>query len=395
MLNGKAKSRVLIESQGGRRKAEGGVPATASPFPLPPSAFTLTELLVVIAIIAILASLITAAAVNAMAARNRTVILVEIGQLADAVERFKTNTGGAYPPNAMNTYPSDPDPNNFKGDPINTVVVNDFIRSFQKAFPRHKEPDGLLRRLAGQTGNLTAGNPSELEDANGNNTGGGMNAAEAIYFWLGGFSADPIRPITGEGGPSFAETNSPSGLDPADEILENRAPIYEFDLTRLGPRDDDGLFDGRFVTYSIDLNNDGDVTDAGEFRRINLWTYQPKGFEKSFVYFDASRHDPMTYDRDLSGVLEAKIYALKKIREGFSSSGTPEPRDIDFVNKGKYQILHPGLDDEWGTWQPFSITNASATDASPVIVYPTGPFTGEVADTLTNFSGGTLESAQE
>ncbi len=383
MLNGQTKNQILLRSQGGRRKAEGG---SCLSFPLPPSAFTLTELLVVITIIAILASLITAGAMNAMRRSQEAAITLEIGQLADAVERFKTETGGAYPPNSMNEN-SVVTKDNYAGQSVYQQTVNDFIRSMRKAFPRHNEPEGLLRRLAGQTDATLPGNPTDLD--------GGMNSAEALCFWLGGFSSDPVYPISGPGGPSFGENNTISGLDPGDEILENRNRTYEFDLTRLAPRDDAGVFDGRSVDYEIDLNGDGDVNDPGDRRRINLWTYTPKGLTSSFAYFDASRYDPVRYDLDLSGVFDSKVYGVKRVREGFSGA-TPTPADIHFVNKGKYQILHAGLDDAWGNWLPAEIFSAnSSSNASNLLMYPLGPFTGEVADTLTNFTTGTLESAQE
>src|SRR5690606_22060521 len=110
--------------------------------------------------------------------------------------------------------------------------------------------EGLLRRLAGQTGSLPAGNPSPLD--------GGMNAAESLYFWLGGFSSDPVYPISGPGGPSFTDRtdDSDNDLKLDDEILENRNRLYEFDLTRLAPRTEEGVFHdtdtggtGRYVLY--------------------------------------------------------------------------------------------------------------------------------------------------
>jgi prepilin-type N-terminal cleavage/methylation domain-containing protein len=367
----------------GERGSNSDFPFPHSSFPFPHSsfpfsarsAFTLTELLVVITIIAILAALITAGAVNALNASKRAAITLEIGQLADGIERFKNETGGAYPPNAMNFQTPDP------------LVINDFIRSFRKAFPRHQEHEGLLRRLAGQTGSLGSENPP----SNATALPGGMNSAEALYFWLGGFSADPVYPISGAGGPAFDIS--------VGEVMESRNRLYEFDLARLGPRNSAGVFNstdlptpgpGRFVTY----NNP--TTTGGPTLRINLWTYAPRNSTSSFAYFDASRHDPVTYDLDMSGSLGANIFALKKIREGFSGTGTPTTSDIHFVNKGKYQILHAGLDNAWGDLSPGFIGNAtSPTNASNLLLFPTGPFTGDIADTLSNFAPGTLESAQE
>lgn len=371
MLNGQTKNRILLRSQGGRRKAEGGsclsFPLPPSPLrlrgSLPPSAFTLTELLVVITIIAILASLITAGAMNAMRRSQEAAITLEIGQLADAVERFKTETlGGAYPPNGVSTG--------------NALIGNDFVRTFRKAFPRHQEHEGLLRRMAGQTGAISGDNSNATTLPNG------MNAAEAVYFWLGGFSTDPVYPLSGPGGPAF-DPSSTMG-----EILENRNGVFEFDLARLTPRNDVGVFygtdnggDGRFVLY--------DDPQTGNRRRINLWRYAPKGSESAYIYCDASRYDPANYDLDLSGAIGAGIYGVKKVREGVSSpSGIA---DVVFMNKGKFQILHPGLDGEWGAMSGFQ-TNGTTV---PVLLFPLGPFTGEVADTLTNFTTGTLENAQE
>ena len=255
---------------------------------------------------------------------------------------------------------------------------------FRKAFPRHDEPQFLIDGLA-------AGNSGLLRN--------GMTSAEALYFWLGGFSSDPKLPLSGPGGPSF-DRNSTTG-----EVLEDRNPRYEFDLGRLEPRDSNGAFHdednggkGRFVSYSIDLNGDGDTNDTGESRRINFWQYAPNGSGQPYAYFDTSRHSPVEYDMNLAGPTSpVKIFALKKIREGFDTSATPVPADIIFVNSGKFQILHAGLDDAWGDdFVAMSIFSCkSKTDASNLSLFPTGPFIGDIADTVSNFYNGTLDQEQE
>ena len=208
--------------------------------------FTLTELLVVITIIGILAGLAIPAIISAIEAANRTAILVEMQQIGQAVDAFKADYT-AYPPNSM-------------FDSNYNQAENDIIKMFRQAFPRHREPEQLLSRLAG------LGTDPLLN---------GMNGAEAVVFWLGGFSADPQYPISGPGGPSFNINEL--------EDLEGREKRYPFELTRLGPRDGSGNFGGRFLQYDAPNAN-------GVVRQINLWTYTPSKSTQPIVYFDTSRH---------------------------------------------------------------------------------------------------------
>jgi len=379
---------------------ESGVMDQESPFPIPHSpfrirpAFTLTELLIVIAIIAMLAGLIAAAAVNALRASKRGQISLEIKQISASIEEFK-NDYGAYPPNGMN--PSYPAVNNPVPGSAAALVQADFERMFNKAFQGHREPRTLIRALCGQNG----GAPSNQ------NLEHGMTAAEALYFWLAGFSSDQQFPLSGPGGPSFVKGDV--------EVLENRNRRYEFDLGRLDPRDDDGVFyevpdgSGRYVEYQVDLNGDGDVADVGETRRINFWRYAPQGSEQPLVYFDASRYKPAQYDLwavNPNPPDAPYIFALKQLRSGARSTGGTM-RNVVFVNQGKYQILHAGLDDAWGEgFEGMSLqgtvegrqywgSDNSPTNADDLLLFPDGPFIGEVADTLTNFTDGAIEDAAE
>lgn len=321
------------------------------------SGFTLTELLIVIAIIAVLAGLIAAAAVNALENARRAAILLDIKNISAAAENFK-NDYGSYPPNGMN-----PAPNAGAGTP-SALVQSDFERMFKKAFPRHQEPRELILGLCGQgTGSV--------------NLPEGMSPAEAMVFWLGGFSSDEVYPISGPGGPSFLASDS--------EVMENRNRRYEFDLGLLGPRNDNGAFNGRSIQYQIMLNG------ANQNRQINLWQFTPKGSEQPLVYFDTSRHKPVKYDLSYTpnGATQ-KVYALKKVREGFT--GTRTKNDLVFIDP-KFQILHSGLDDDWGGFG--ASTTDTGTSVDDVIIFPEGPFIGPLADTLTNFGDGELADESE
>jgi prepilin-type N-terminal cleavage/methylation domain-containing protein len=334
--------------------------------------FTLTELLVVIAIIGVLAGLITAAAVNAFRAARRNRIVLEVKNITASLESFNTDLN-SYPPNGMN----DGSPAMIK------FVSSDFERAAKAAFPRIDPLElSVFRALAGDGTGVTAVTSGPLQ--------GGLSAAEALYFWLGGFSSDPKFPLTGTGGPGFVVAEG--------EVMENRQQRYEFNLASLGPRTEAGFFDdspgvGRFILYTPNMN--GDVRP----RRINLWQVYPSGSERPLVYFDASRHRPAQYDMPAYPPSEFPdepvIFPLLQLRSGAVAVGGT-PRNLTFVNQKKFQLLHAGLDDAWGNFSPMGIPpRLPATAAvNDLLLFPTGPFLDEVADTLTNFAEGPLEDSQ-
>lgn len=319
----------------------------------PRFAFTLVELLVVITIIAILAALLTVAVQAARRAAMRTRIKAEMSEIATGFEEYK-NKITAYPPNCQTDY---------GGHTVATQipasqVYLDLKRHLSQAFPLHKEPDELIQKLAGVstiTGNLP----------------GGMRAGEALVFWLGGFSSDPKYPISGDGGPSFLV----GAIDP----IESRSWIFPCDVTRLGPRANDGSFNstiGRWLTYNVNING------VPQQRQINFWQYFPSRSEQPYVYFDTSRYTPAEYDPPAAAV-EPHIHALKRITNNEVVYATPE----------KFQLLHCGIDGEWG--EEFERTSVQFAGTDDFLAFPTGPFTGDTADTIVNFTTeSTLEDSQ-
>ena len=359
-----------------------------------PSAFTLVELLVVITIIGILAALLLAAAAGAMGTAKQTRIRAEMEQFNAALEDYKNNIG-SYPPNAQ----TDAIAVNSHLD--NDKVLADFRRHLKKVAPSHREKDSLLRAIVGLTTPADSTAPTPLQ--------GGMNAAEAIVFWLGGFSDDPKYPLTGVGGPSYAldGTNLPNEIDP----IENRNWRLDIKIPQLGPRDNDGFFDvsdTRFIEYQ-------DPRDPTKTRRIQFWYLKAPGLPSPYVYFDASRGSSATALTDAPAVVLPStgysdpvlqdLYYVHAIKRRKTDTSATEP--YEYANDGKFQLLHGGLDEKWGIYpivNPNPPSNApndplwllhskNRMDALP-LTFPGGPWTLNLADTLTNFSDGALEDSQ-
>jgi prepilin-type N-terminal cleavage/methylation domain-containing protein len=359
--------------------------APRSPLPAPRRAFTLVELLVVITIIGILASLITVAAVAALKNAQQTRIKVELGQIATGLEEYK-NKVTAYPPNLQT------DGTGANAPLDEAQVFQDLKKHLKQIAPRNNEPDELLQKLAG------LGAAPQLA--------GGMTAGEAVVFWLSGFSSDPKYPISGEGGPSYSVQGVAATDRAKADNVSSRNWIYPFEVTRLGPRADDDYFDqstNRFIEYTVNTGN------GAELRRINFWQYTPAKSEEPFLYFDTSRHPaydianavPARFDPPAATELTGlgpngeglHVHALKKRSD---AAGT-NVAQIQFVEPERFQVLHCGNDGAWGIdeFERMSVHDVNTNNADDYLLFPNGPFTGEVADTVANFaSQNKIEDAQ-
>ena len=237
-----------------------------------------------------------------------------------------------------------------------------------------------------------------------------MSAGEAIVFWLGGFSSDPEYPISGEGGPSYRidTIGDPDNrtLDP----IESRKWVFPFDVGRLAPRDADGYFPEpagnandptgkRFIEYSITING------QTQNRRINFWQYIPRKSEQPYLYFDTSRNPPtpgadppaatalskLGEDEDGDGTADGlHVHAFKKLSDSAGATTA-----VQYINPDKFQIIHCGIDEEWdvAAFERMAVHDPPPPDG--YLLYPDGPFIGEIADTIVNFAPVTrIEDAQ-
>jgi hypothetical protein len=85
---------------------------------------------------------------------------------------------------------------------------------------------------------------------------------------------------------------------------------------------------------------------------------------------------------------------LKRLKQNAPTNPNDQDlrRHVEYVEQRKFQILHPGLDNVWGNFDAAEIKN---TTDIPALLYPDGPFTGDLSDTLTNYFDGPLADAAE
>ena len=256
-------------------------------------AFTLVELLVVIVIIGILAALAGGVGVQVMRAAKQTKLIMEVQNVAAAMKAYKLKYG-EYPPNFTDE-----------------VAVR---RHFMKAFPRMSTAevttylDPLFSTLS----------PTVQPD-------------EALVFWLGGFSSDPERPLSGDGGPFGTAANRRSN------------PLMELPTNRL------------FAT------------------RSDLMQYRPEGKTQPLLYFNTSR--------DITGVVPT-----------FSPTDTTDSDVIPFLADGgtalmepkSFQIVCAGVDDSWGQVDGVAVAQPN---------FPSGPVQGTWKDNIVSFATKTLEDS--
>lgn len=383
-------SRMEAVSQRGTRRVSFSRKGSCDSLSHGYAGFTLTELLVVIVIISILASLITAAAVNAMRRGNEGSITLEIGQLGQAIEEFK-NKYGAYPPNVF----SNLDTSLGLSNQEKLTNAQNVVRFMRKVAPRSTELNSVMSTppVRGTNPNAGADNIFPIYQL-------GVRPSEALVLWLSGFSGDPTRPFSGEDLEATMIYDEENDQDVSDAITFDSfdAPLFDFDKTRL----------------RLSRNADGSLRWLEVYRgtgigpgKLLLYEYLPERSEKPYVYFntvDSPEQVVRTWEVSEIFYLDPNdntqvVYPLKQRKPNAPTGSLPSPavQFLEYVNQGKFQIMHAGVDDVWGDFSnaALNVQGSTGFDYIPPLRFPEGPFTGDVADTLTNFTTGTLENAQE
>ena len=320
--------------------------------------FTLVELLIVMAILGILAGLLAWGVNAARVSILKRAQAFEVQSIASAVEAYRTKYGD-YPP-----------------DGSSWPVMEAHLR---KAFPNILVSELALLNPALSTANGYIRNDNDLTESHphlaryistspGLRSGRVFDAAEALVFFLGGFSSDPQRPITGPGGP--LKLNPVVGAYIYNTQRENA--FFEFKIGRLTLDPNTGASNDEAV-YSEGVPNDLMPVYVG-----NGPTYQQLGVP--IIYFDSR-----TYQIGGATVNDSSYYF------NFYSPGLVDTRNVQgstrncarpflsmdldpnkgnnalrYANDKTFQIMNGGYDRIYGCQ---SVKNVAAPESKPAFLF--------------------------
>jgi prepilin-type N-terminal cleavage/methylation domain-containing protein len=305
-------------------------------------AFTLVEILVAIGILVLLAAIATPVALNALKSAQASALKMEVNGLADAIEQYRSKYGD-YPPDGSNW----------------TILE----RHCRKAFPQILQTElNLLRRDILASLNYT-GPAIPSADLEGFRA---MNPAEALVFFLGGFSRNPQRPFTGPGGP-FALVPGSTTAYQYNPARENA--FYEFNSGQLT------LTQTAFGNATVTVSNDESRFQTGTSSQGDpndlLPVYLDKYQRAPIVYFDSRTY--AIPDPNATG--NSVIYVNRVSSPQFGTAvpylsdelnTTIAPSQNYFQNKQSFQIVSAGLDgiysDALGVFTSTSTPNIGTGD---------------------------------
>ncbi len=357
--------------------------------------FTLVEVLVVIAIIGVLVGLAVPAVNLARRSIQQRAIALECLAIAQAVEAYH-NKYDDYPPDGSD--------------------VDLLRRHLRKAFTNISSTE--LTILGIPTAGATPA-PFPLPGsiggevvASGNLPVSAMDPSEALVFFLGGFSNDPVYPFSGKGGPIYISNSSGAQIK-SNEMDANST--FQYNPDRQSP-----LYDFKQAQLTLDASSgktlssdDGIAGGAPDL----MPAYHPGGKKMPFLYFDSR-----TYQRNVAGVpianhfnagLDNIAFAYRSTAINTKYAPTSDPNKFfRFINEKTFQIVSAGLDDsyggEMGLFYLFkdasseSTGNSNSGDSLDLLNPTAAPkytrFLGANAstsqlDNVTNFSQGTLEDS--
>lgn len=309
------------------------------------SGFTLTELLVVIAIIAVIAGLALPAIFAARVSFDRARMKMEVQALEDAIEKYKTQYGD-YPP-----------------DGSSWPLIESHLR---KIFPEilSSELAILNPLIPANTKIPVVPFPTPLDDRMISNDYElrVFDPAEAIVFFLGGFSSNKQKPLSGKGGP-FVLVQTPSGPR-WDYNVQRENGFYEFKTNQLD------FFD----EFNRGFRVRPPILPAGQNPQLNdlFPVYKSSAGGDPFVYFDSRTYHQLLHSNPVptfqyysanlaSGSTDGAIRPLLR-----TTPEGPGAVRTKYENPNTFQILASGLDGKYGGRLPQPQIEIPSTSAPMV-----------------------------
>ena len=318
--------------------------------------FTLVELLVVMAILGILAGLLAWGVNAARVSILKRAQAFEVQSIASAVEAYRTKYGD-YPPDGSSWPVMDAH--------LRKAFPNILVSELALLNPALSQQNGLIRN----DNDLTGSHPHlarYVSTSPGLRSGRVFDAAEALVFFLGGFSSDPQRPITGPGGP-LKQVGSAYIYN-----TQRENAFFEFKIGRLTLDPNTGASTDETV-YSEGVPNDLMPVYVG-----NGPTYQQLGVP--IIYFDsrtyqiagATVNDNSYYFNFYSpGLVDTRNVqgSTRNCARPFLSMDLDPNKGnsaLRYANDKTFQIMNGGYDRIYGCQ---SVKNVAAPESKPAFLF--------------------------
>jgi prepilin-type N-terminal cleavage/methylation domain-containing protein len=318
--------------------------------------FTLVELLVVMAILGILAGLLAWGVNAARVAILKRAQAFEVQSIASAVEAYRTKYGD-YPPDGS-SWP-------VMEAHLRKAFPNILVSELALLNPALSQQNGLIRN----DNDLTGSHPHlarYVSTSPGLRSGRVFDAAEALVFFLGGFSSDPQRPITGPGGPLKQVGNS------YIYNTQRENAFFEFKIGRLTLDPNTGASTDETI-YSEGVPNDLMPVYVG-----NGPTYQQLGVP--IIYFDsrtyqiagATVNDNSYYFNFYSpGLVDTRNVqgSTRNCARPFLSMDLDPNKGnnaLRYANDKTFQVMNGGYDRIYGCQ---SVKNVAAPESKPAFLF--------------------------
>ena len=314
------------------------------------------ELLVVMAILGILAGLLAWGVNAARVSILKRAQAFEVQSIASAVEAYRTKYGD-YPPDGSSWPVMDAH--------LRKAFPNILVSELALLNPALSQQNGLIRN----DNDLTGSHPHlarYVSTSPGLRSGRVFDAAEALVFFLGGFSSDPQRPITGPGGP-LKQVGSAYIYN-----TQRENSFFEFKIGRLTLDPNTGASTDETV-YSEGVPNDLMPVYVG-----NGPTYQQLGVP--IIYFDsrtyqiagATVNDNSYYFNFYSpGLVDTRNVqgSTRNCARPFLSMDLDPNKGnnaLRYANDKTFQVMNGGYDRIYGCQ---SVKNVAAPESRPAFLF--------------------------